>query len=122
MNLSYIFIRFIIKWIAINKVLFFPPKISKVSMIERGEWLIKLQYNQILWKIKLIITIYNQENFLKYTYFYIQKQKLKNIEIIFVDNAPNDMSSKIMHSLMKNDKRIIYIKIKWIKMHFIQEI
>ena len=68
--------------------------------------------NQILWKIKLIITIYNQENFLKYAYFYIQKQELKDIEIIFVDDASSDNSSKLIYSLMKNDKRIIYIRNK----------
>ena len=63
-------------------------------------------------KISLIITIYNQENFLKYAYLYIQKQKLEDIEIIFIDDASTDMSSKIIQSLMKNDKRIIYIKNK----------
>ena len=63
-------------------------------------------------KISLIITIYNQENFLKYAYFYIQKQELKDIEIIFVDDASSDNSSKLIYSLMKNDKRIIYIKNK----------
>ena len=63
-------------------------------------------------KVSLIITIYNQENFLKYAYLYIQKQKLEDIEIIFIDDASTDMSSKIIQSLMKNDKRIIYIKNK----------
>ena len=63
-------------------------------------------------KISLIITIYNQENFLKYAYFYIQKQELKDIEIIFVDDASSDNSSKLIYSLMKNDKRIIYIRNK----------
>ena len=60
-------------------------------------------------KISLIITIYNQENYLKYAYFYIQKQKLKDIEIIFVDDASTDNSSKIIQSIKKNDKRIIYL-------------
>ena len=63
-------------------------------------------------KISLIITIYNQENFLKYAYLYIQKQNLEDIEIIFIDDASTDMSSKIIQSLMKNDKRIILLKIK----------
>ena len=51
-------------------------------------------------KISLIITIYNQENFLKYAYFYIQKQELKDIEIIFVDDASTDNSSKLIYSLI----------------------
>ena len=63
-------------------------------------------------KISLIITIYNQENFLKYSYSYIQKQEMKDIEIIFVDDASSDNSSKLIYSLMKNDKRIIYIRNK----------
>ena len=63
-------------------------------------------------KVSLIITIYNQENFLKYLYSYIQKQEMKDIEIIFVDDASSDNSSKLIYSLMKNDKRIIYIKNK----------
>ena len=63
-------------------------------------------------KVSLIITIYNQENFLKYSYSYIQKQEMKDIEIIFVDDASSDNSSKLIYSLMKNDKRIIYIKNK----------
>ena len=63
-------------------------------------------------KVSLIITIYNQENFLKYAYFYIQKQELEDIEIIFVDDASSDNSSKLIYSLMENDKRIIYIKNK----------
>ena len=63
-------------------------------------------------KISIIITVYNQENYLKYAYFCIQEQKMKDLEIIFVDDASTDTSSKIIHSLMKNDKRIIYIKNK----------
>ena len=76
------------------------------------QYVLNCYHNKILWKIKLIITIYNQENFLKYAYFYIQKQELEDIEIIFVDDAPSDNSSKLIYSLMENDKRIIYIKNK----------
>ena len=82
-------------------------KFSKIN-IERKKDYIKKRNP----KISLIITIYNQENFLKYAYFYIQKQELKDIEIIFVDDASSDNSSKLIYSLMKNDKRIIYIRNK----------
>ena len=61
-------------------------------------------------KISLIITIYNQENFIKYIYACIQRQSLKDIEIIFVDDASIDNSSMIINELMKEDKRIIYVK------------
>ena len=82
-------------------------KYSKIN-IERKKDYIKKRNP----KISLIITIYNQESFLKYAYFYIQKQELKDIEIIFVDDASSDNSSKLIYSLMENDKRIIYIKNK----------
>ena len=64
-------------------------------------------------KISLIITIYNQEHFIKYAYSSFLKQELKNVEIIFVDDASSDGSSKIIKNLMKKDKRIIYIKNKF---------
>ena len=73
-------------------------------------------------KISLIITIYNQENFIKYIYAFIQRKNLKDIEIIFVDDASIDNSSMIIKELMKEDKRIIYIKNEIKKEHFIQEI
>ena len=60
-------------------------------------------------KISLIITIYNQEYFIKYIYSSIQRQKLKDIEIIFIDDASSDNSPMIIKNLMKKDKRIIYI-------------
>ena len=63
-------------------------------------------------KISLIIAVYNQENFLRYCYASIQKQELKDIEIIFIDDASKDNSSKIIQELMEKDKRIIYLKNK----------
>ena len=69
-------------------------------------------------KISLIITVYNQENFLRYCYASIQEQKLKDIEIIFIDDASKDNSSKIIQDLMKKDKRIIYLKNKLNKRAF----
>ena len=82
-------------------------KYSKINIKDKKDYIKKRNP-----KVSLIITIYNQENFLKYAYFYIQKQELKDIEIIFVDDASSDNSSKLIYSLMKNDKRIIYIKNK----------
>ena len=63
-------------------------------------------------KISLIITVYNQGYFVKYLYSSIQRQRLKDIEIIIIDDASIDNSSKIINCLMKNDKRIIYIRNK----------
>ena len=61
-------------------------------------------------KISLIITIYNQGYYIFSSYAFIQKQELKDIEIIFVDDASSDNSSLIIKELMRNDKRIIYLK------------
>ena len=61
-------------------------------------------------KISVIITIYNQKEFIKTIYSCIQNQSIKDIEIIFVDDASIDGSKRIIKLLMKKDKRIIYIK------------
>ena len=58
-------------------------------------------------KISLIITVYNQRNFIKYAYSFIQNQNLKDLEIIFIDDASMDNSCKLIKKLMKKDKRII---------------
>jgi glycosyltransferase involved in cell wall biosynthesis len=61
-------------------------------------------------KISLVITLYNQAKYLKLFYTSIQIQELKDIEIIFVDDASNDNTSSIINKLMEKDKRIIYLK------------
>ena len=61
-------------------------------------------------KISIIITIQNQINFIETIYAHIQKQELKDIEIIFVDDASTDDSSLMIKKLMEKDKRIIYLK------------
>jgi glycosyltransferase involved in cell wall biosynthesis len=61
-------------------------------------------------KISLTITLYNQEHYIRLFYASIQKQELKDIEIIFVDDASIDNSSLIIKELMMKDKRIIFLK------------
>ena len=61
-------------------------------------------------KISIIITLYNQEKYIKKLYANIQQQELKDIEIIFVDDASTDNSFFIIKDIMKSDKRIVYIK------------
>ena len=60
--------------------------------------------------ISLVITIFNQENKIKSIYASILNQNLKDIEIIFVDDASTDNSSNIINYLMKYDNRIVYLK------------
>ena len=61
-------------------------------------------------KISLVITLYNQSKHIMRIYSSIQKQLLKNIEIIFVDDNSGDNSTKIVGNLMMKDKRIVYLK------------
>ena len=60
-------------------------------------------------KISLIITIYNQGYYIEKLYWSILNQELKDIEIIFIDDASSDNSSLIIKQLIKKDKRIVYI-------------
>ena len=60
--------------------------------------------------VTLVITIYNQQDYIKRVYYSIQRQNLKDIEIIFVDDASTDNSTKIVEELMENDKRIVLYK------------
>ena len=61
-------------------------------------------------KVSLVITAHNQEKYIKLIYKSILLQELKDIEIIFIDDASNDNTSLIIKDLMKKDKRIIYLK------------
>lgn len=60
--------------------------------------------------ISLIITLYNQEEFINRIYYSIQRQDMKDIEIIFINDASTDNSEKIIKDLMEKDKRIVYLK------------
>ena len=57
-------------------------------------------------KISVIIPIYNGGKYLNYSLKSVQKQKMKDIEIIIIDDNSNDDSLKIIQSYMKNDGRI----------------
>ena len=61
-------------------------------------------------KISIIITIYNQGNYIQSLYAHIQNQELKDIEIIFIDDFSSDNSSFVIKELMEKDRRIIYLK------------
>ena len=63
-------------------------------------------------KISIIITIYNQKEFILKIYSCILKQSFKKIEIIFIDDASIDNSFIYVKKLMKKDKRILYLKNK----------
>ena len=61
-------------------------------------------------KISAIIPLYNAENYIKSSLSSIQNQKMKDIEIILIDDCSEDNTLFIVNELMKKDKRIRLIK------------
>ena len=59
--------------------------------------------------ISIIITIYNQAEFIHKSLRSVQNQSLKNIEIIFIDDCSLDNSLEIIKEYQKEDERIILI-------------
>ena len=63
-------------------------------------------------KITLIITLYNQKNFIPLIYSSILNQSLKDIEILFIDDGSLDNPHNTLKKYMKRDKRILLKKNK----------
>ena len=61
-------------------------------------------------KVSVILAVHDQQKDIKTIYASIQRQELKDIEIIFVDDNSKDNTSSIIKSLMEKDKRIVYLK------------
>ena len=61
-------------------------------------------------KISAIIPIYNGGKYLHYSLRSIQNQKMKDIEIILIDDCSNDTTLRIIEKYMKEDERIRLIK------------
>lgn len=57
-------------------------------------------------KISVILSIYNMEQYLAECLESIQKQSLKDIEIICIDDGSTDHSNQILQEKAKHDKRI----------------
>lgn len=61
-------------------------------------------------KISLVIPIFNDEKYILRLMKSIQKQDIKEIEIIFVEDCSTDNSLNIIKECIRIDKRIKYIK------------
>ena len=61
-------------------------------------------------KITLIITLYNQKNYIPLIYSSVLNQSFKDIEIIFIDDGSIDKPYELLKKYMDKDKRIIYKK------------
>ena len=66
----------------------------------------KLCFTKIHPKISIFIPVYNKSKFLKRSIKSIQKQTLKDIEIIIVNDCSEDNSLEIIMEMAKNDSRI----------------
>lgn len=63
-------------------------------------------FNKKLIKISIFLAIYNKEKYLKRSIESIQKQSLKEIEIIAVNDGSTDKSLDILKGMSKTDSRI----------------
>ena len=63
-------------------------------------------------KVSFISTVFNQENYLSNFIFSVQSQKLREYELIFVDDSSADNGTKIINKIKEKDKRIKLIKNK----------
>lgn len=62
-----------------------------------------------MWKISIVVPVYNLENELMRCVASIQSQTYKNLEIILVDDGSQDHSADIIKALAKEDERILPI-------------
>jgi len=60
--------------------------------------------------ISVVIPLYNNEKYINATIKSVQNQKMKDIEIILVDDCSTDNSTKYVEEAQKKDPRIILIK------------
>lgn len=63
-------------------------------------------------KVTVIISVFNEENFIKKSLESVINQSLKEIEIIVVDDGSTDNTLKILNTYAKNDSRIKIISHK----------
>ena len=90
------------KKIHILKILFL---ILFLESTDRGENLKFLKVNKTP-KVSVFLPIYNKEKYLINSIESLQKQTIKNIEIIAVNDCSTDNSLKILKKLSKKDHRI----------------
>ncbi len=63
-------------------------------------------------KVSIIIPVYNTEKYIKRCLDSVINQTYKNIEIIIINDGSTDKSEKIIKETIKNQKNVIYKKIK----------
>lgn len=61
-------------------------------------------------KVSVVVTVYNVEQYIRRCIESIQKQTIKDIEIIVVDDGTPDNSMRIVEEIAKSDERITIIR------------
>ncbi len=91
-------------------------RMSKNSFKLSKEYTWKKTTNKILASIRpevsIIMAVHNNEKYLKKAITSVLNQSLKNIELIYIDDASTDNSLKIARNFEKKDKRFRIIALK----------
>ena len=61
-------------------------------------------------KISVLITVYNEEEFIEDTIKSVLNQTFKDFELIIVNDGSTDNTEKIIRTYIKKDRRIVYLK------------
>lgn len=69
-------------------------------------------FNSTLYKISVIIPVYNCKDYLIQCFESIQNQTFKDIEIIFIDDESTDGSLELLYKFQSLDNRVVIIKNK----------
>jgi glycosyltransferase involved in cell wall biosynthesis len=81
------------------------------KLCEKGILFDKKVYEEVMKpKISIILPVRNREEYILRSLRSIQNQPMKDIEIIFIDDASTDKSVTLIEEYQKTDKRIILIK------------
>ena len=81
------------------------------AFCEKGLLFDKKIYEKVMEpKISIILPVRNREDFILRSLRSIQNQPMKDIEIIYIDDASTDRSVSLIEEYQKTDKRIILIK------------
>ena len=81
------------------------------KICEKGILFDKKIYEKVMEpKISIILPVKNREEFILRSLRSIQNQPMKDIEIIFIDDASTDKSVALIEEYQKTDKRIVLIK------------
>jgi glycosyltransferase involved in cell wall biosynthesis len=60
--------------------------------------------------VSIVLPAYNSEKYIQRAVESALKQSYKNIEVIVIDDSPNDKTANIMSEIKRRDGRVIYIK------------